>query len=827
MGQSYDGTFTSPVQHGSKQLSIPLQTEGNNHATIIRRNYIAAPYAYYEPVIGTQTAYTALLKYSDDLSQSNWTKAAATGTANAATDPDGGATATKLAEDNTNAAHNASQAMTVAAGALSFGVLAKAGERTQFRLRVYNATDGSLGSTVFNLSTGVITSGTGSIKKLLKGWYFCSVQVTPSVTNSTAFVDLTNDGSTFSYAGTTGSGVYLWRLSAYLASAIGPVVATTAFTRAFTSLPVDADDPQAFLISEMEPDQSSLELGVARWVREYANVPRAIAIPTTTVINKPALSGTYSTFSTGYYGGLAHGDYRIIKPTNSIDQYDVYKAAAITVDSGAPAFYPTAGTYTLSFGGLTTAALAFNATVAQICTELNLLASIAAKSGVVTTSGAYNDPAGVNFAFSGFSQITLDATALTGTPLAKIESLQNNGTTQLLKVTRAANPTPITSISVDSITVTSGGSKHVNINYTDSNRPALENAYRFSVFWQGPQGTEITGGTFTITVAGFTTSAISIVGNFATIIAACQSALDAVLGAGVCVVSHWPDLLAYYGQAFMDAAICTGPIGPNTWQSFSAVITFIPGGATGGTFTITSGTTSAAIAYNASLATISAAINGLSTPTTAGGVVVTGSLIDGLSIVFSYGQISVTSSLTPSGSTATISNTDSPVSRKVRIVFAAATAVRTIYAPLHGINSTDSQIFLGVTAGAASALYGPVVNFLVIDGNTIQLPIAASNPYASISSFAEVCSLRKLKYSSGSAIVKASRTINFYLPGYTPGILTASDIPIPQNQGDGIAFLLALLSNVGTFTMQVGALSRWRNSDILMLETLTVDAIDI
>ena len=209
MGQSFDGSFTAAVQHGTKQIALPLQNDGNYYATSVKRNYIAAPASGYDPIIGQRTAYTALLKYSDDLSQSAWTKAAATGTASAGTDPEGGATATKLAEDNTNAAHNASQALTVAAGALSFGVLAKAAERTQFRLRIYNATDGSLGSTVFNLSTGAITSGTGAIKKLLNGWYWCSVQTTPTITNSTAFIDLTNDGSTFSYTGTTGSGTRL------------------------------------------------------------------------------------------------------------------------------------------------------------------------------------------------------------------------------------------------------------------------------------------------------------------------------------------------------------------------------------------------------------------------------------------------------------------------------------------------------------------------------------------------------------------------------------------------------------------------------------------
>ncbi|WP_182396938.1 hypothetical protein, partial [Salmonella enterica] len=78
MAQSYDGTFSAAIQHGAKQVSIPLQGDGNNYATLIKRNYIAAPSSYFEPVLPTRTRYSAQLKFSDDLSQANWTKAQTT-----------------------------------------------------------------------------------------------------------------------------------------------------------------------------------------------------------------------------------------------------------------------------------------------------------------------------------------------------------------------------------------------------------------------------------------------------------------------------------------------------------------------------------------------------------------------------------------------------------------------------------------------------------------------------------------------------------------------------------------------------------------------------
>jgi len=319
MSQSYDGTFSTAQQNGAKQVILPLQAEGNYHATLIRRNYIAAPATAYAPVIGTLTGYTSRLTYSDDLSNAAWVKAQATGTASAATDIEGGATASKLAEDNTNNVHTATQAMTVASGALAFGVLAKAAERSFIRLRVNNGTDGNLAIAVFNLATGEVVSGTGTIKRLLNGWFWCSITGTATVANSSCIIDLTSDGSTFSYTGTTGSGIYLWRATAYLAAAIGPAVATTSTTRAVTSPPIDADDPLAFLVMEQEPDVSMLEMGVARWSREYANVPAPVITYSSVAITKPEPSsqcaavgfwadntGTSSTFQAYFYNTGAY-----------------------------------------------------------------------------------------------------------------------------------------------------------------------------------------------------------------------------------------------------------------------------------------------------------------------------------------------------------------------------------------------------------------------------------------------------------------------------------------------------------------------------------------
>lgn len=341
MSQSTDGGITTTAQqHGAKILSLPLQgSGGNDYATSIQRTYIATPASAYAPIMAQRTAYTAALKYSDDIAQSgSWTVTRTTATTGVTTDPEGTITGNKLAEDNSNNTHFITQAMTVAAGALAFGVFAKAAERSYVRLRLNNGTDNDLAIAVFNLTTGGVVSGTGTIKQLLNGWYWCYVTGTATVSNSSAIIDLSANGSSFSYTGTTGSGVYLWRATAYLASAMGPAIATTSTTRAVTSPPVDVDDPQAFLVTEQECDASMLEIGVARWAREYANVPATVIVYGTLAITKPNPSAL-GTLIDNAVGGLTSGNYG---PLYNYNNYwflttltYVYGASVVTTSSNS------------------------------------------------------------------------------------------------------------------------------------------------------------------------------------------------------------------------------------------------------------------------------------------------------------------------------------------------------------------------------------------------------------------------------------------------------------------------------------------------------------
>ena len=89
-------------------------------------------------------------------------------------------------------------------------------------------------------------------------------------------------------------------------------------------------------------------------------------------------------------------------PTDGVDEVQ-----SLTIDAEG-------GTYTLTFGGQTTTAIAFDATAAQVQAALRALSSIGSSGVSVTGDGPYTITFGG--ALSGLPQaeITTDATNLTG-----------------------------------------------------------------------------------------------------------------------------------------------------------------------------------------------------------------------------------------------------------------------------------------------------------------------------------------------------------------------------------------------------------------------------
>ena len=110
---------------------------------------------------------TNLLTYSNTFSDAAWTKIAASVT-QGATDPFGGSTAWTF---QSTAASGQAQISTAITGTNTLSIYAKAGTINTFSLWI--------GSVVtFNLATGVVTAGTGSMENVGNGWYRCIVPFT-------------------------------------------------------------------------------------------------------------------------------------------------------------------------------------------------------------------------------------------------------------------------------------------------------------------------------------------------------------------------------------------------------------------------------------------------------------------------------------------------------------------------------------------------------------------------------------------------------------------------------------------------------------------------
>lgn len=245
---------------------------------------------------------------------------------------------------------------------------------------------------------------------------------------------------------------------------------------------------------------------------------------------------------------------------------------------------PSQGTFTLTFGGQTTSAIAYNATAANVVSALEALSTIG--SGNVTGANGPLPGTAVNITFTG---------TLAETDVAAMTANANGLTT--------------------SFSTTTAGS------------PVRSEVQRLT------PSTTATGGTFTVTFGANTTSAQS----YSVTASSLQSALEglASIGAGNITVTGGPfssgnafvctfgGTLANANQNAMTVAssltgatpsvtVATttdGAAGVNEKQQF-----FTQGTINGGTWTATLDTaTSAAIAFDATAATIQTAIQAMST----------------------------------------------------------------------------------------------------------------------------------------------------------------------------------------------------------------------
>lgn len=422
-----DGNFQTALQDGAKTTMLPLQQDGEYYATRTERRYLEVA-GYYNPILYQRTFFPNTVIYSDDLTQAgSWTATNLT-ISTGFTDPEGNTTLCKVKENTTNGAHRVSQAITIPAGTVTLGAMVEAAERTILRLRVNNGTDNDLAIAVFDLAAVAVASGTGTIKKLLNGFFWVTVSGTATVANSTVFLELGSNSATFSYAGTTGSGLYLWHITATTAAAAGPAIQTTAATRGITCPAVDPDDPIAFLTTENSPDEGLLNVGMAKWSRSYCRIPRETNVPGSVIVSKPDIPRTGSTIAAylpqGTAAWLAGQNYvgpvylltlagvLAFERNINLPQWELYRTVAVTGDSGpSSSSSVTAGTYTLTVNGQTTGSLNYNDVAATVQTAINALSRVTALGGVVVT-GSYTG--GFVVTYNSIALATFGIGSLTG-----------------------------------------------------------------------------------------------------------------------------------------------------------------------------------------------------------------------------------------------------------------------------------------------------------------------------------------------------------------------------------------------------------------------------
>lgn len=551
---------------------------------------------------------------------------------------------------------------------------------------------------------------------------------------------------------------------------------------------VDPENAGFYLIAETKPE--IFQGNLAQFVRTYSRVPAQQIVPGSLFITKPALTGTFP---------QVIGEFLAIQPDATIPSYLFYTQKTLSTDSGAPSSNITSGTWTLTLGANTTAAIAFDEVAATVQTALNGLASITAAGGV-TVAGTHLAGFTVTFGAYAAATVATGSLAASGGTVSGSVVIASSGKVQTVSIRPAWSPaspsaaSSFTPSAANPVSWTNVGSGFTGIGIYRGN-------YSLT-------GEAATGGTFTVSVYGQTTAAIAWNADNTTVAAAINALSEASSRGGYAVtnitLNGLPGIAA---QLATDAAI------------------------TSGTFTLTVlGETTGAIAYNASLATIQTAINALTNVTARGGVIVSGAGFAGgqMNFTFTFANTPALSasgaSLVPSGSSVFCAVLSSD-GRTQSISFTAlpSTVRNLVASTAHGITIAD-DILLTNSGGTTHALAAG--SFAVPNASTLELA-SGSGLLSTAGTFTAVGKRTGTTYTAGLKLTRIKRVTDFYLPSVTPGIATMDDIPLPAFQGDDASLLAAIFAGSPSINYEVGELAQWRESPILSRTIVTLNAAQL
>jgi len=175
------------------------------------------------PALLVEPSGTNLAVQSEDFTLSaNWNtstfgRTLVTGDVTATLDPYGGNVADLLSDDNTasntHRMYTAGNISITSGTTYSTSFFVKANTTPWFEIRLMQSNEGDAGivGTVFNLTSGTITSGSGTIQNYGNGWYRCTNIGTSNFTgNGRIFFYVYNSSGTKSYNGTSSNSLYIF-----------------------------------------------------------------------------------------------------------------------------------------------------------------------------------------------------------------------------------------------------------------------------------------------------------------------------------------------------------------------------------------------------------------------------------------------------------------------------------------------------------------------------------------------------------------------------------------------------------------------------------------
>lgn len=215
---------------------------------------------------------------------------------------------------------------------------------------------------------------------------------------------------------------------------------------------------------------------------------------------------------------------------------------------------------------------------------------------------------------------------------------------------------------------------------------------------------------------------------------------------------------------------------------------------TGGTYTITFGaSTTAALNYNDSAATIAAAINGLASVITAG---ITVSVPQALSVSGTF-QLTLTAGATASLFTINAASL-TPAASSIGYSFGVSTTVQHIgiatrvTVTAHGFSSSLPLVINTSSADVTQYRLAYGTSWTIVDANTLAVVDANGLSPTYVSQLSR-------SYTPGIANVGFKQLQRFYLPGITTGITTGADIPLPAPLLNDANFLTAVISTLSGY----------------------------